>query len=163
GGNRVLAIGSTERWEGKNVILGTHSTLLDISAQPRILGKWAADGISSSVGGDHHEFTWWNTRSMAAFGVFVNSRYYSPPEALFLNVGASDVGARMVRPREADLGRHCPQDQLDRTGCDDSGPPMVSRVLVVNGAPWLYTSESLERLDPDSLKSTALVTLPPSS
>ncbi len=162
GGNRVLVIGMFMRGEGRNVITGLHSTVLDISGEPRIAATWSRDYVSSNVGGDHHAFTWWASRSLAGFGVYINRpSSYAPPESLFLNVGQTEIGARFARPREADLGRKCPIDQFDRTGCDDSGPPTVTRVLVVNGAPWLYTTESLERLDPDSLASTSLVSLPP--
>ncbi|MGB3410635.1 MAG: beta-propeller domain-containing protein [Microthrixaceae bacterium] len=163
GDSRVLVIGSTIRVVGKQVVPGTHATILDISGAPKILGTWNRDWTSSNVAWDHHEFTWWNSMSMGAFGANVGEGPLgsSVSQAVMLNVGANDVTARLVRPRDADLGRLCPWDQVDRNGCDDSGPPQVSRVLVVAGSPWIYTSESLEQLDAASLAPKALITLPP--
>ncbi|MGB6059323.1 MAG: beta-propeller domain-containing protein [Microthrixaceae bacterium] len=163
GGNRVLVVGSTIRAVDKQVVSGIHSTILDISGAPKILGTWSRDWTSSNVAWDHHEFTWWNTMSMGAFGVNAGNgpRGASVSQGLVLNVGANDVTARLVRPRDVDLGPICPWNQVDRTGCDDSGPPQVFRVLVVAGSLWLYTSESLEQLDPGSLAPKALITVPP--
>lgn len=163
GNNRVLVVGSTIRAVGKQVVSGMHSTILDISGAPKIVGTWNRDWTSSNVAWDHHEFTWWNSMSMAAFGVNAGDGPFggSVSQGLVLNVGANDVTARLVRPRDVDLGRICPWNQVDRTGCDDSGPPQVFRVLVVAGSPWLYTSESLEQLDPGSLAPKVLITVPP--
>jgi hypothetical protein len=67
-----------------------------------------------------------------------------------------------VTPHDADLGPRCPSTGLsDPTKCDNTGPPEVQRVLVVKGVPWLYTTESLERLDPKSLAPNGIVVLRP--
>lgn len=42
--------------------------------------------------------------------------------------------------------------------CSDNGPANVQRVMVVNGAVWLWTSESLEHLD-DTLRSVDTIPL----
>lgn len=41
--------------------------------------------------------------------------------------------------------------------CSDAGPPNVSRVMVVDSQIWLNTSESLERLNVDSLASEKVI------
>lgn len=161
GDRRILVIGSTMKKVGKQFIAGAHATLVDSSQAPRIIGTWSQDNVSSNLGYDHHQFTWWASRSLAAFPAYSNAYMDSISKALFLQVGATDIVPRMITPREADLGPKCPMDQLDRKGCDDSGRPYVARVLVVDGAPWLYTSESVERLDPNSFASTNIVALPP--
>ena len=67
-----------------------------------------------------------------------------------------------VTPREAELGPRCPtKGDYDPMSCDNTGTPTVQRVLVVDGLPWLYTSESLERLAPQTFASTAVVALRP--
>ena len=160
----VLALGETLRKDGEEFITGLHATVLQLDGTPRVAGTWAQDLLSSSATHDHHAFTWWPSRSLAAFGTEHHLRddRWHPPQAQFLSVGAAQPTPAAVTPREADLGPRCPTDRLyDPTTCDSTGPPSVQRVLVVDGAPWLYTSESLERLDPQSLASTAIVALRP--
>ena len=41
--------------------------------------------------------------------------------------------------------------------CSNTGPPRVSRLMVVDGHLWLNTSESLERVNLDSLAADALI------
>ena len=160
----VLALGETLRKDGEEFITGLHATVLQLDGTPRVAGTWAQDLLSSSATHDHHAFTWWPSRSLAAFGTEHHLRddRWHPPQAQFLSVGAAQPTPAAVTPREADLGPRCPTDRLyDPTTCDSTGPPSVQRVLVVDGAPWLYTSESLERLDPQSFASTAIVALRP--
>ena len=141
--------------------------MLDLAGAPKVTGSWAQDWISTNATGDHHAFTWWPSRSIAAFGIdhqFVQGvrRHGRPPQAEFVTVGAGAPTAVAVTPHDADLGPRCPSSGLfDPTKCDDTGPPEVRRVLVVEGVPWLYTSESLERLDPQSLSPTSIVALRP--
>lgn len=47
--------------------------------------------------------------------------------------------------------------------CSPAGPPTVSRVLVVSGTPYLLTEQTLERLDPETFASTAVVHHPGAS
>ena len=160
----VLALGQTFRKDGDEFITGLHATVLQLDGTPRVAGTWAQELLSSSATHDHHAFTWWPSRSLAAFGTEHHLRddRWHPPQAQFLSVGAAPTTPASVTPREADLGPRCPTDRLyDPTTCDSTGPPSVQRVLVVDGAPWLYTSESLERLDPQSMASTAIVALRP--
>ena len=160
----VLALGQTLRKDGDEFISGLHATVLRFDGTPRIAGTWAKELLSSSATHDHHAFTWWPNRSLAAFGTEHQLRVgeWQPSQAQFLSVGAAQPTPITVTPREADLGPRCPTDRLyDPTTCDSTGQPSVQRVLVVDGAPWLYTSESLERLDPQSLTSTAIVALRP--
>lgn len=158
---RVLVIGSTLRKVGDDLRSGTHATLLDLSAAPRVVTTWERADSGTEVGYDHHAFTWWPSRGVAAFGVdrYSLGRTQPPPDALFLSVEGDALVPRIVAPTEADLGPKCPPEQIDRRGCDDTGPPRVHRVLVVDGAPWLYTSESAERLDPTSYSSSGVVPL----
>ena len=159
---RVLAVGSWVRKEGEELVSGMHATLLDLRSTPAVAGEWILDRGSSSVGHDHHAFTWWASRSLAAFGVDHSwSDRIEPPDALFLAVEESGLTPRLVDPTEADFGPRCEPDQLDRRNCDDTGPPQVHRVLVVDGDPWLYTSESVEHLDPTSFASLGVVPLRP--
>lgn len=62
------------------------------------------------------------------------------------------------------VAQYVPEDQ--RTGsyhvCSPAPPPTVRRVLVVAGTPYLYTDQTLERLDPETFASVA-VTFHPSS
>ncbi len=160
----VLALGQTLRKDGDEFITGLHATVLQLDGTPRVAGTWSQELLSSSATHDHHAFTWWPGRSLAAFGTehHLHDGKWQPPQAQFLSVGAAQPTPTAVTPREADLGPRCPTDRLvDPTTCDSTGPPSVQRVLVVDGAPWLYTSESLERLDPQSLTSTAIVALRP--
>ncbi len=41
--------------------------------------------------------------------------------------------------------------------CGDAGPPQVRRIMVIDGATWLNTSESLERINVQSKASEAIV------
>ncbi len=154
--DRVLVVGQAWRKVGDDPNIGAAPidlsiTLLDISGAPQVLSTSETRNTMSNVGGDHHEFTWWPERSTAAFGVSHQSEQpfvpAPPPQAFFIDVGADGPVPLMVTPTEADLGPKCPPTQMDRTGCDDTGPPSVDRVLVVDGQVWLHTSESLEHLD----------------
>ena len=146
-------------------------TLLDLSGTPRVVASSRTPDMNSVVGVDHHTFTWWSRRSTAAFGVTHRSpddRSIPPaPEAMFVGVQGDTLVPTFARPNEADLGPKCPPEQLDRTGCDDTFPPTVERVLVVDGELWLYTSESLERFDIGTdgpitnATPAAMVVLPP--
>jgi hypothetical protein len=159
---RVLAIGSWRRNEGEDFTGGLHATLLDLRAAPAVAGEWALEGAYSSVEGDHHAFTWWASRSLAAFGItHSHEDRLEAPDALLLGVDAAGLTPRLVDPTEADLGPRCAPLQQDRRNCDDTGPPWVQRVLIVDGAPWLYTSESVERLDPTTFASLGVVPLRP--
>ncbi len=55
----------------------------------------------------------------------------------------------------------CAFDPEDRSACDQTGPPQVRRVLVVDGVPWLYTTESLQRFDPQTFAAGQIVALRP--
>lgn len=157
---RVLAVGSWVRMEGEEYVNGLHATLLDLRSTPAVAGEWVLERASSSVEHDHHAFTWWGSRSLAAFGVDHSWRdRIEPPDALFLAVEEAGLTPRLLDPTEADLGPRCEPRQLDRSDCDDTGPPQVRRVLVVDGDPWLYTSESVEHLDPTSFASLGVVPL----
>ena len=159
---RVLAIGSWVRKEGDDFVSGMHATLLDLRGAPVVAGEWILDRASSAVDGDHHAFTWWGSRSLAAFGItHAWDDRIEPPDALFLTVEAAGLAPRLVDPTDADLGPRCEPMQEDRRTCDDTGPPQVHRVLVVDGEPWLYTSESVEHLDPTSFASLGVVPLRP--
>ena len=140
-------------------------TLLDVSGPPRSVTTWRLDNADNYVGQDHHRFTWWPQRSTAAFGVRHTSpapnQFPPPPDAAFLEVAGDVITPRLVRPSEADLGPSCPITQSDRTGCDDSGQPVVDRVLVVDGTVWLHTGESVEQVDPLTGASLKVVALPP--
>ncbi len=163
----VLVLGETIRQNGEDYIGGLHATLVDLSAAPRIDGSWTQEWLSSTATQDHHAFTWWPSRSIAAFGI--DHRYelgssppWQVPQAQFLNVTTGAPMPAAVTPREAELGPRCPtQGEYDPMTCDNTGNPTVQRVLVVDGVPWLYTSESLERLDPQTFASTAVVALRP--
>jgi hypothetical protein len=163
----VLVLGETLRPEGEQFVGGLHASMLDLTGPPRVTGSWAQEWVSSAATVDHHAFTWWPTRSIAAFGMEHQFRLdasppWQPPQAQFLTVDTATPTAAPVTPREADLGPRCPiQGEYDPETCDSTGPPSVRRVLVVDGAPWLYTSESLERLDPQTFASTAVVPLRP--
>lgn len=160
--HRVLVVGTTLRKVGEDLRSGLHASLLDLNGAPAVVAMWELDDASAQVGYDHHAFTWWPRRSIAGFGIMHHS--WGPaiapaPDALFLAVAGDAVTPGIVSPREADLGPRCRIDQLDRSNCDDTGPPSVSRVLVIDGDPWLYTSESLEQLDPESFASIGIVPL----
>lgn len=155
-GDRVLAVG--QAWRTIQVDARPSAsprdlsvTLLDLSGAPQVVASSRTPDMTSEVGDDHHAFTWWPQRSTAAFGVThlsPDDRSLAPaPEAMFVGVQGEILVPTVARPNEAYLGPRCPFGQLDRTGCDDTGPPMVDRVLVVGGELWLYTSESLERFD----------------
>lgn len=167
GDTRVLVLGDTLRQQGDDVIGGLHATMLDLSAAPTMRGTWAQEWLSSQATSDHHAVTWWASRSLAAFGIQHQFRDgvsppWQAPQAQLLTVGEGPPVPNPVTPNEADLGPRCPREQpFDPTTCDNTGPPSVERVLVVDGAPWLYTSESLERLDPQSFASTGVVALRP--
>jgi hypothetical protein len=163
----VLVLGETIRQQGDDFVGGLHATELDLSGIPRVGGSWAQEWLSTPAIGDHHAFTWWPSRSLAAFGI--EHRYlegvappWQPGQALFLDVAGGPPTPRAITPQEADLGPRCPvRGEYDPDSCDGTGPPQVRRVLVVDGVPWIYTSESLERLDPQSFGSTAVVPLRP--
>lgn len=145
--------------------------LVDLTGAPRVVTSVRTPDTSSDVGMDHHVFTWWPQRLTAAFGVThspPDDRSLPPaPEAMFFGVQGDVLVPATAQPTEADLGPSCPPEQLDRTDCDDSGPPRVDRVLVVGGDLWLYTSESLERFDVNSegpitsATPAGMVVLPP--
>lgn len=162
--NRVLVIGSTYITHGKDVRSAIQVLLVDLNGAPTISATWVKELASTSVGYDHHGFTWWPQRSIAAFGVYnssTGSLAVPPPTAALLNIGADSISPTIVTPRDADLGPKCKWDEPVTDGCDSSGDPSVQRVLVIDGQPWLYTSESLEHLDPQSFSSLAVVPLPP--
>lgn len=156
-GSRVMVVGSTARREGELLMPGVHATVLDLSAAPVAVASWGTEGYHQGIGSEHHAFTWWSERSLAAFGL--QRSFPGPNRAAFLGVGADGIDAVPVEPREAPLGPPCAPDQLDRSACDGTGPASVHRVLVVEGVPWLLTGESLEGLDPVSFESFALVAL----
>lgn len=162
---RILIKGVTFRSVGERIDQGVQALVIDLSAAPVVVARWSIDNASSySYSGEqHHSFTWWRSHSTAVFPIrqFLGYPSYNslPPEAVFLSVGADTLTPRRVTPHEADLGPRCRLGQED-LGCDASGPPEVRRILIVNGDPWLYTSESLEHLEPETLQSLALVSLP---
>lgn len=163
GEHRVLAIGATMRREGETIRTGFHASLLDLSGAPAVVGMWEMDDLGSMASYDHHAFTWWARRNLAAFGVTHQSRDTTPPpppDAAFLRVDGDSVDVRLVTPREADLGPKCRFGERP-VNCDHTGPPQVQRVMVVDGQLWLYTSESLERLDAETYESQAIVPLRP--
>jgi hypothetical protein len=163
----VLVLGETIRPVDEDFVGGLHATVLDLAGPPRIAGKWAQEWLSTTATQDHHAFTWWPSRSLAGFGIEHGYREgmsppWQPSQAALLGVSLGTPTPTMVTPRESDLGPRCPlRGEYDPTTCDWTGPPSVQRVLVVDGVPWLYTSESLERLDPQTFASTGLVTLRP--
>ncbi len=163
GDERVLVLGTTYRLVGEQLRTGLHATIVDLRAGPVVLGSWRRDDASSSALYDHHAFTWWPNRSLAGFGI--DDQSYSnaqpPPLAVLLSVQGDQIAPTVVQPGEADLGPRCRLDQPDRSACDATGPPQVQRMLVVDGAPWLYTSESLQRLDPQTLAAGQIVPLRP--
>ncbi|MCB1256733.1 MAG: beta-propeller domain-containing protein [Microthrixaceae bacterium] len=162
--NRVLVIGSTYITHGKDVRSAIQVLLVDLNGAPAISATWVKESASTSVGYDHHGFTWWPQHSIAAFGIYnhsTGSLATPPPTAALLNIGADSISPTIVTPRDADLGPKCKWDEPVTDDCDSSGDPSVQRVLVIDGQPWLYTTESLEHLDPQSFNSLALVPLPP--
>lgn len=72
------------------------------------------------------------------------------PDMMFIGVHGDALVLAAVWPNEDDLGPKCPPGQPDSTGCDDTFPSTVERVLVVGGELWVYTSESLEHFDVDT-------------
>lgn len=166
--DRVMVLGETIRSVGdEDFVGGLHATVLDLTSAPVVAGTWSQEWLSTPATQHHHAFTWWPNRSIAAFGIDHQYRDgvsppWQPPQAQLLMSGAAAPTPTAVTPRQADLGPPCPtRGEYDPTTCDSTGPPAVQRVLVVDGAPWLYTSESLERLDPQSFASTAIVVLRP--
>lgn len=156
--DRILVLVTTVKMVGKRVSTGMAVLTIDLSSM-EVVSRWKRDDVSNQVSYNHHAFTWWPQRSMAAYG-FTNNydpNNVLPPEAVFLTVGADTIDARTVTPRNVDLGPPCKDDEYWAKGCDRSGDPMVQRVLVVAGTPWLYTSESLEALDPDTLAPGKLI------
>lgn len=126
-------------------------SLVDLSTGPVVITSSRVPDTYSNVADDHHGFTWWPARASAAFGVAHGAPEQGSlapaPDALFVGVQGDSLIPTLVRPSEADLGPRCPPGQVDPTGCDDTFPPTVQRVLVVGGGLWLYTTESLERFD----------------
>jgi hypothetical protein len=167
GETTVMVLGDTFRQQGEQFVPGLHATMLDLSGPPALAGTWAQEWLSSQATSDHHALTWWPSRSLAAFGIQHETREglsppWQAPQAMFLAVGDAAPTPNAVTPVEAELGPPCPTDRLfDPETCDGTGPPIVQRFLVVDGVPWLYTSESLERLDPQSFASTGVVALRP--
>lgn len=160
GEDRIAVVGTTIKKVGNRMYSGIQVVTVDLTSMG-IVARWVRDSASTQVGYDHHAFTWWPQRSIAAFG-FDNQSNDStniPPEAVFLTIGERAIDARFVRPRDVDLGPACKPNQSWIDGCDWSGPPSVRRVLVVAGTPWLYTTESLEALHPDTLTPDTLINI----
>lgn len=160
GDDRVAVVGTTIKRVGNRVSIGIQVVTVDLRSMS-VVARWARDNSSTQVGYEHHAFTWWPQRSIAAFGFANHSTdaMIVPPEAAFLTIGDDTIEPRFVRPRDVDLGPICKPNQSWIDGCDWSGPPSVGRVLVVAGIPWLYTSESLEALDPDTLAPGVLINI----
>lgn len=158
-GDRILVVGSTMRRAGNRVISGIQVATVDL-ADMTTVARWRRDAAYAEVMYDHHAFTWWPRRSIAAFG-FSNAAWNGlsgpPPEAALLTIGDATIEERTVTPRDIDRGPRCRIDEDWGDGCDWTGPPNVRRVLVVEGTPWLYTSETLESLDPSTFAPGALI------
>ncbi len=157
---RVLVLGDTLRGRGEDIVSGTHASLVDIAGAPRVVNTWQRDEVSTNAIYDHHGFTWWASRSTAAFPLSYHT-VETRPGAMFLAVVGDNLVPREVTPTEADFGPRCALDEPNPFTCDSTGAAMVDRILVVSGAPWLHTSESVEQLNPDSLGSVSVVALRP--
>jgi hypothetical protein len=156
---RILVLGDTLRGSGDDLVSGMHASLVDTAGAPTVLNTWQQDNVSTGVPYEHHQFTWWPRKDTAAFPLQPHG--IAPPGVMFLTVNGDSLVPQEVKPTDADLGRKCELDEPNPFSCDSTGPPMVDRTLVVNGAPWLHTGESVEGLNPDTLASTSVVALPP--
>ena len=163
GGDRALIVGRTLRVQplpgGDLFHVGVHTTLVDLAAAPAVVSTWAQEGLEPTMLNDHHAFTWWPSRSVAAFPVSERVGLATVPRSAFVTVTEGSVAGQPISPSEADLGPRCPRDATDRSSCDSTGAPDVDRILVVDGQPWIHTSESLEGLDPATYRSVAVVPL----
>lgn len=164
GDNRIMVLASSLATVDGNPTTGVRVLLVDIAGPPRVVATWDQPSANTQAAYDHHAFTWWPERSLAAFEIqrYRRTMQSDPTEAAFIRVDGDALIERLVQPTDVDLGRpKCRGNEMDWSRCDSSGPPYVQRVLVVNGTIWLYTSESLEALDPGSLASTGVIVLPP--
>ncbi|MFI5044927.1 MAG: beta-propeller domain-containing protein [Acidimicrobiales bacterium] len=163
GGDRALIVGRTLRVQplpgGDLFHVGVHTTLVDLAAAPAVVSTWAQEGLEPTMLNDHHAFSWWPSRSVAAFPVSEQVGLATASRSAVVTVTDGSVTGQLVSPSEADLGPRCPRDAIDRSTCDSTGPPNVDRILVVDGQPWIHTSESLEALDPTTYQSVAVVPL----
>ena len=158
--NRIAVVGATLKKTSAGVRSGIQVATVDL-ADLRVLDRWVRDNANTSVANDHHAFTWWPQRSIAAFG-FNNGFDYPtvvPPESVFLELNPDSglMNPRIVRPRDIDRGPVCKPDEPWDTGCDWTGPPTVERVFDDTATPGIYTSETLESLDPGSLSAKDLI------
>ena len=127
GGDRALIVGRTLRVQplpgGDLFHVGVHTTLVDLAAAPVVVSTWAQEGLEPTMLNDHHAFTWWPSRSVAAFPVSERVGLATVPRSAFVTVTEGSVTGQPISPSEADLGPRCPRNATDRSSCDSTGLP----------------------------------------
>lgn len=166
GDNQVLSIGTGYRMVNERLLSDFVAVLIDVTATPSVQDTWTIEQAGSNATFDHHSFLWWPQRAAALFGITNqqsvmqnNNSVELPHSAAFLHIADSRLQPKLMELQEADLGPKCRLNEFPRDNCDDTGRARVTRMLVIEGRLWVYTSESLEGFDPDTLRSFAMLPL----